>query len=114
MNPKILFFVALLAMVGLSFAPKLDEVTIKTSSHCDHFEICETGKAKLEKELTLTPGVKAVNIDSKAMTITVKYNAKRTNPEKIRKVISQCGYDADDVKADPKGYEKLDECCKKK
>jgi copper chaperone CopZ len=114
MNPKILFLVVILALVGLSFTPKAEEVTIKTNTHCDHFEICETGKTKLEKELMLTSGVKAVKIDGSTMTITVKYNPKLTNPDKIRKVISQTGYDADDVKADPKGYEKLDECCKKK
>lgn len=68
----------------------------------------------MEKELTLTSGVKQVNIDSKAMTVTVKYNPKRTSADKIRKVISEAGYDADDVKAEPKGVEKLDECCRKK
>ncbi|MDQ3110502.1 MAG: heavy-metal-associated domain-containing protein [Bacteroidota bacterium] len=114
MYPKFLFLFVVLAIVGFSSAKKLEEITIKTNTYCDHFEICESGKTRLEKELTLTPGVKTVKIDSKAMTINIKYNPKRTNPEKIRKVISQAGYDADDVKADPKAYEKLDECCRKK
>lgn len=111
--PKIILAL-LLAVTGFAFKAPLAEITIKTATNCSHFEVCETGKTRLEKELTLTPGIKEVKIDSKEMTVSVKYNPKRITPEKIRKVISEAGYDADDVKADPKGYEKLDECCKKK
>ncbi|CAN5904362.1 hypothetical protein BH11BAC7_BH11BAC7_04500 [soil metagenome] len=109
---RILFLLTII-FTQLAFVAPLQEITIKTSSHCDHFEICETGKERLEKQLMLTSGIKHVNIDSKTMLISVKYNPKRITPEKIRKVISQAGYDADDVKADPKGVEQLDECCKK-
>jgi hypothetical protein len=52
-------------------------------------------------------------LDEKNMSITVYYNSKKTDLDKIRKAISQLGYDADDVKADPAAYEKLDGCCKK-
>jgi copper chaperone CopZ len=93
--------------------PKLAEVVIKTTFYCDHYDACES-KPALEKEIMLTQGVKSVVIDAKAMTITVKYKPKQTNPDKIRKVISNAGYDADSVKADPKAVEKLDGCCKKK
>ncbi|MBK8362965.1 MAG: hypothetical protein IPL24_04585 [Bacteroidetes bacterium] len=47
------------------------------------------------------------------MTIKVTYNSKKTNPEAIRQLISKYGFDADEVKADPVAYSKLDECCKK-
>lgn len=30
------------------------------------------------------------------------------------KIVSQLGYDADDIKADPKAYAKLPKCCKHK
>lgn len=93
--------------------PQLAEVVIKTTFYCDHYASCES-KPALEKEIMLTSGVKSVNIDATAMTITVKYNPKRVTPDKIRKVISNAGYDADSVKADPKAYQKLDGCCKKK
>ncbi|MEO5642260.1 MAG: heavy-metal-associated domain-containing protein [Bacteroidia bacterium] len=102
-----------IVFANFAFLAPLQEITIKTASHCDHFDVCETGKQRLEKQLMLTSGIKQVNIDSKTMLISVKYNPKRITPEKIRKVISQAGYDADDVKADPKGVEQLDECCKK-
>lgn len=107
------FFLVLLALTSASFTRPLQTIVIKTSTHCSHFDICETGKSRLQKELMLTAGIKHVDIDSQTMLITVKYNSKRITPEKIRKVISEAGYDADDVKADPKGIEKLDDCCKK-
>ena len=45
--------------------------------------------------------------------ITVNYNPKKTDPDKIKKAITQAGYDADDLPADLKAYDKLDACCKK-
>lgn len=108
----ILALPVLLLVFGFA-KPQLTEVVIKTTFYCDHYDQCES-KPALEKEIMLTRGVKSVTIDAKAMTITVKYHPKRTNPDKIRKVISNAGYDADSVKADPKAVEKLDGCCKKK
>ena len=90
------------------------EVTIRLGAYCDHFEQCETGKARLEKELMFTKGVKDIKTDSKAKTVTIKFNPKKTSDQKLREAIAKAGYDADDVKADPKGYRKLDDCCKKK
>jgi copper chaperone CopZ len=105
--------VPVLALI-LGFAkPQLAEVVIKTTFYCDHYDQCES-KPALEKEIMLTSGVKSVVIDGKANTITVKYHPKRTNPDKIRNVISKAGYDADSLKADPKAVDKLDGCCKKK
>ncbi len=48
----------------------------------------------------------------KDTTITVVYNPLKATPEKIETAISKMGYDADEIKADPVAYEKLDECCK--
>ena len=115
MKYPVLVVSAFLLLLSCAFVakPKLAEVVIRTTFYCDHYAQCES-KPALEKEIMLTRGVKSVNIDAAAMTITVGYNPKRTNPDKIRKVISNAGYDADSVKANPKAYEKLDGCCKKK
>ena len=59
-------------------------------------------------------GVKMYELDDQKMTITVYYNPKKTDLAAIKTGISKLGYDADDVKADAAGYDKLDECCKKK
>jgi copper chaperone CopZ len=111
---KVIFLLLIVPLLSISASTALEEVIIKIGSHCDHFDQCETGKSRLEKELMLTSGVKAVTIDSKTMMATIKYNPKRTKPEKIRQVISEAGYDADDIKANPKGERKLDDCCQKK
>jgi copper chaperone CopZ len=108
--------IAILSFFFFAFnaSAQTKEVTIKLGAYCDHFEQCETGKSRLEKELVFTKGIKDVKTDSQAKTVTVKFNSKKTSEHKIREAISKAGYDADDVKADPKGFAKLDECCKKR
>ena len=88
-------------------------VVIKTMIYCDHCKQCETCGDKFNKDLYNEDGIKRVDIDSKAMTITVIYDSKKTDIDKIRLFISKLGYDADEIKADPAGVAKLDGCCKK-
>jgi copper chaperone CopZ len=86
---------------------------IKTHFYCDHCKKCETCGLKFEAELYNTKGIKDFSIDEKTMTITVIYNPQRVTIPQIRQAISKLGFDADEVKADPIAYEKLDGCCKK-
>jgi len=105
----ILLLAVLFAPTGLSAQKgKLDTINIKTSAECD---MC---KEKLETELGRTKGVKSVVVDLKTQVATVVYNSSKTNPEKIRTVISNIGYDADDVKANNRAQNKLPECCRPK
>lgn len=94
---------------------KTETIKIKTTTYCDHCKVCETCWARMENELRFTKGVKIAqsSFDDKAMIITVVYDPKKTTPAKIRKAIAKSGFDADDVKAEPIGVEKLDDCCKK-
>lgn len=99
-----------------AFAQKKDNIktaVIKTMIYCDHCKQCETCGDKFNKDLYNEDGIKRVDIDSKAMTITVIYDSRKTDMDKIRLFISKLGYDADDIKADPAGVAKLDGCCKK-
>lgn len=82
-------------------------ITIKTSATCD---MC---KETIEKYVAFEKGVKTVTVDVATKMATVVYNPQKTTPEKIRIAISKSGYDADDVPADKKAYNKLDDCCKK-
>ncbi len=86
---------------------KLQVVTIKTSSQCND---C---KERIEEALAFEKGVKKSELDVETHMVTVSYKKGKTTPEKIRKAITKAGYDADDVKADPKAYGKLPACCKK-
>lgn len=114
---KSIYFTAM--VVGLlmlySFTANNSEtIVVKTTIYCDHCKECGSCGDKIEKDLGFSKGIKLVKLDEKSMTITVTYNPKKTSPEEIRKTISKYGFDADEVKADPDAYSKLDECCKKK
>ncbi len=110
-----MLFIALLT-ISTAFAQKKQrtaKAVIKTHFNCDHCKKCETCGLKFEAELYNTKGIKTYSIDEKAMTITVVYNPQKVNLQTIKTAISKIGYDADEIKADPIAYEKLDGCCKK-
>lgn len=86
---------------------KEKEVKIKTSA------ICEMCKERIERNLAFEKGIKESNLDLKDKVVTVRYNPKKTDVNKIKANISKTGYDADEVTADEKGYAKLPSCCKK-
>lgn len=81
-------------------------VTIKTSGEC---EMC---KKSIESEVGKMTGVKKATLDIETKILTVEYNSKKTNPDKIRKAIAAIGYDADDVKANNRRQKELPSCCK--
>lgn len=86
---------------------KWETIEIKTSAVCD---MCID---PIEGALAYEKGVKTSKLNVKSKIVTVKYNPEKTSPEKIRKAITLAGYDADDMPADARAYEKLDDCCKK-
>lgn len=108
MKTKILFsFIALLIMFKANAQETTAEVKIKISATCD---MC---KETIEKYVAFEKGVKKITVDVDSKIATVVYNPKKTSPEKIRLAISNSGYDADDVPANKKAYDRLDDCCKK-
>ncbi len=84
-----------------------EEIKIKTSAMCN---MCKT---KIEHDLGMEKGIKSVSLDLDTKIVTVGYDPKKTNPDQIRKDISMIGYDADNVPADKKAFDKLPPCCKK-
>jgi mercuric ion binding protein len=81
-------------------------IAIKTSAVC---EIC---KKNIEKARTFK-GIEKSALDLKTQIVTASFDPQQTSPEKIKSAISKAGYDADDLKASPRTYKKLDKCCKK-
>ena len=102
---KLLF---LLMLPFLALAGPKEIVKIKTSA------ICEMCKERIEKNLALTKGVAKSDLNLDDKEITVEFDAAKIDAAGIKKVISESGYDADDVKAVAKDYAKLPNCCKKK
>jgi len=105
----------ILFSITASFAQqtkKTQKAVIKTTITCDHCKECETCGQLFEKTLLREKGIQMVTLNTEAMTIEVIFNSKKTDINTIKNAISNLGYDADDVKANPEGYEKLDGCCK--
>lgn len=86
---------------------------VKTAIYCDHCKKCESCGSRLENAVYDLKGVKRVDVNDKAMTVQVVYNANKVTPQDIRQAIAATGYDADDVEAPAEAVAKLDDCCKK-
>ena len=95
-------------LLPLGLLGPTQSVKIKTSA------ICEMCKERIEKNLALTKGISTsdLNLEDES-NITVVYNPDKIDVAKIKQVISETGYDADEVKAIKKSYDKLPNCCKK-
>ncbi|MBM2813334.1 MAG: MerP protein [Ignavibacteria bacterium] len=86
--------------------PLIIEAQIKTSAVCD---MCQS---KIEKALKKVDGVQEANLNVDTKIATVKYESEKTDIDKLRATIAKVGYNADEVKADEKAYNKLPKCCK--
>lgn len=96
------------APVAATTAKKGTEmVQFKTSAVCD---MC---KARLEKSLAYEKGVQAASLDVPSKVLTVTYRPDKTTPAALRTAVLKTGYDADDLTADAKAYDRLPDCCKK-
>lgn len=103
--------ISLLALILLSIAgvkAQIIESKIMTSGQCEH---C---KETIEKNIRFEKGVKKVIFDESTHIVTVKFDESKTTLKSIQIAISKLGYDADSIPAEPKAYEKLNTCCKKK
>jgi copper chaperone CopZ len=83
------------------------KIEINTSAQCG---MC---KSSIEDKMYHLPGVGKAKLNLKDKKATIFYDPKATNPDALRKAISEMGYDADEVKGDAKAYEQLPDCCKK-
>jgi len=70
-------------------------------------------KMRLEKSLAYEKGVQSATLDVPSKILTVSYRTDKTTPVALRAAVQKTGYDADDLIAEPKAYNRLPECCKK-
>jgi periplasmic mercuric ion binding protein len=103
----ILTLLLMISVVGFAQKAKPDTIRIQTSGQCG---MC---KERIEKALVYEKGVKSAEYNEDNAVVTVIYNPAKTTPDKLRKVITALGHDADDQPGDPKAYSKLPNCCKK-
>ncbi len=68
-----------------------EEVQFKTSADCP---MC---KAKIEEMFTFERGVRHAVLDLEKNIVTVRYNSRRTDEERLRNALLDLGYKADPV-----------------
>lgn len=107
MKKLIVLILCTLVFATFGYGQSEDVIKIKTSA------ICKMCKKRIERDMSLTKGVNQAELNLDNKVLTVAYNAKKTNPEEIRKAVTKIGYDADTLPADEKAHSRLPECCQK-
>ena len=103
---KKLVIIITLFTISFSIHAQVEKVKIKTSA------ICGMCKNAIESDLAFEKGVKSSEVDLDTKILTVTYNAKKTDADKIRERITKVGYHADSLQRDLKAYNALPACCK--
>ena len=97
--------IALFSILTINAWAQKETVQIKTSAQC---EMC---KEKIEEKMQFTKGVSFVNLNIESQVVTVTFKTKKNSVENIRKIISNLGYNADDVMANESAHNALPNCC---
>ena len=100
-------FIALFSILTINTWAQKETVQIKTSAEC----VANCCKDRIEEEMQFTKGVTAVNLNIESQVLTVTFKTKKNSVENIRKIISNLGYNADDVKANESAHNALPNCC---
>ncbi len=85
---KFILFALLVMFVAGTYAQtsKTSEIKIKVAFHCAN------GKATLEKELIKENGVSSAVADLGTKVVTIKYDPKKQNKDKLVAAIEKIGY----------------------
>ena len=92
-------------MIGCNNAS--EEIAINTPTiQCGMCqEIIEVGLAKVD-------GVSNPRVDLKTKKTILLHDPEKTNKKSIEKIVSELGYQANNLKANPDSYADLPACCK--
>ena len=100
------FVIVLFSISVMAQKSSNETVVIQTNG------VSEKCKNIFSEKVPYFKGVIDFSYDVKTAKMTVTYNPKKTTPAEIRKGISNLGYNADDIKANPTARAKLPECCR--
>lgn len=92
-------------VINVVSAQKTEKVVIKTSAECGD---C---KERIESKLNYTKGVSFAELDYETKELTVKFKTDKITLAEIKKIVSELGYDADELKANEVTQKKLPLCC---
>ena len=108
MKKSILLFVMMMVAM-ISFAKDIKTVVFTTTPQM-HCENCEN-KNKIKSNLRFEKGIKAIETSVPNQTVTVKYDADKTTPEKLQKGFEKFGYKARILKDGEKVEKNTEEKC---
>ena len=100
MRTRVLFVV--LALATVCFGKDIRTVVLTTlpEMHCAN---CEK---KIKENIRFEKGVKSIKTDLKTKTVTVEYDAEKTNVQNIIKCFKKIKYEATEVKKEKENKQK--------
>ncbi|MCX7908419.1 MAG: cation transporter [Ignavibacteria bacterium] len=107
---KFVNYIAILLFVVFSFS--FAQQNSKRIADIKSSVVCEMCKERIEKQLKKVKGILNVDVILDTKTIKVEFDTTKVSLADIKLTISKIGYDADEVKKDPKAYKKLPKCCR--
>ena len=107
MKKSFLLFMMMMMMTMISFAKDIKTVVFTTTPQM-HCEKCEN---KIKSNLRFEKGIKAIETSVPNQTVTVKYDADKTSPEKLQKGFGKFGYKARILKDGEKVEKNTEEKC---
>lgn len=104
-------FVTLLAIVFLvmsfiNLPRKKEKAIILTSAVCDQCQI------RIEHTLLGQKGIYSAELNLDSKELIVVFNPEKINLIQIKNIVSDLGYDANEIKRNPESFNNLPACCK--
>ena len=93
---KVILFPAMLLTTMVSLAKDIKTVVLTTNPQM-HCESCEK---KIKGNIRFEKGIKTIETDLKTKTVTIEYDADKTNVQNIIKGFKKIKYEASEVKKD--------------
>lgn len=103
--------IMLVLIVGLSACGIMNGQSSKETISIQTNAECGQCKERIEGDLNYTKGVVYADLNLDNKKVEVKYNSKKITEQEIKQIISEIGYNADEVKANKKSQSELPACC---
>lgn len=103
----------LIVLIALSFG--LGAAAQKKTEHLDitSSTVCDMCVKTIEGELIYEKGVKSIHVDLEKSMVSIDYDPRKNDPERLRQALVKLGYAADGTPGDPEAFKKLPACCQK-
>ncbi|MDP3441220.1 MAG: heavy-metal-associated domain-containing protein [Ignavibacteria bacterium] len=108
MKAKLISTILISLLIGLTVQAVTKLEKIKVKGQCD---MCEN---RIETTVKSLDGVGSAQWDKSTKSLTVSYDDKKTDMQKIQTSIAMAGHDTEMFSASESGYYKLPGCCQYK